>query len=225
MKNILTTIGLVLTAIYILLIVNYRRCDFINLGAMKANEMGDFLAGVFAPLALFWLVIGYFQQQKELRQNTKALELQAKELKNSVTQQTELVKITKKQLEVEQIAFNNEEERQLRKFHPKIIINGGKHKSTNTEIYYKLSLLNHGESVSQVSIEMEPKILNSKVSIPETFDKQNHISILWEKNTPEDLEVILTCECGNTKMYTKIFKLSLENGRYSNNNKDNLESF
>lgn len=30
------------------------------------NEVGDFLAGVFAPLAFFWLVIGFFQQKKEL---------------------------------------------------------------------------------------------------------------------------------------------------------------
>ncbi|MBF7686433.1 hypothetical protein I2F17_11440 [Acinetobacter sp. B10A] len=53
----------------------------------KLNEWGDYLAGAFSPLAFFWLVMGYLQQGKELQQNTKALELQAQELKNSVAEQ------------------------------------------------------------------------------------------------------------------------------------------
>jgi hypothetical protein len=55
---------------------------------MKANELGDFLAGTFAALAFFWLVIGYFQQGKELRLNSDALRLQAEEMKNAVQQAT-----------------------------------------------------------------------------------------------------------------------------------------
>lgn len=53
----------------------------------KLNEWGDYLAGAFSPLAFFWLIMGYLQQGKELQQNTKALELQAQELQNSVTEQ------------------------------------------------------------------------------------------------------------------------------------------
>lgn len=47
------------------------------------NELGDFIAGAFAPLAFFWLVRGFYQQGKGLEQNSKALKLQAKELKAS----------------------------------------------------------------------------------------------------------------------------------------------
>ena len=50
----------------------------------ELNEVGDFLAGVFAPLAFFWLVRGYYQQGEELRQNTQALKMQSDELANSV---------------------------------------------------------------------------------------------------------------------------------------------
>jgi len=50
----------------------------------KLNEWGDFCAGFFAPLALFWLVLGYLQQGDELKQNTRALELQLEELKQTV---------------------------------------------------------------------------------------------------------------------------------------------
>jgi len=37
------------------------------------------LAGVSAPLALFWLVVGYFQQGRELSVNTRALKEQVRE--------------------------------------------------------------------------------------------------------------------------------------------------
>ena len=51
---------------------------------MTLNEWGDFLAGASAPLALFWLVIGYFQHGQELRLNTRALTAQEEELRRQV---------------------------------------------------------------------------------------------------------------------------------------------
>ena len=46
------------------------------------NELGDFLAGIFSPVAFFWLIYGYFQQGKQLEQNTKALKQQKWALNN-----------------------------------------------------------------------------------------------------------------------------------------------
>ncbi|EPF9868391.1 TPA: hypothetical protein ACHIJP_002561, partial [Acinetobacter baumannii] len=61
---------------------------------MPLNEVGDFLAGVFSPLAFLFLYIGYKQnsesirlQNEELKASTKALELQVKEMQESVEQQ------------------------------------------------------------------------------------------------------------------------------------------
>jgi len=87
---------------------------FNQLNTMDLNECGDFLAGFIAPLAFYWLIIGYFQQREELKQNTMALKLQQKELrfqvlelKNSVEQQTrsadaqtDLIKIEKEKHEI-----------------------------------------------------------------------------------------------------------------------------
>ncbi|WP_407545409.1 hypothetical protein [Acinetobacter baumannii] len=61
---------------------------------LTSNELGDFLAGVFAPLAFLFLYLGYKQQGRELQQNTHALNLQAQELQNSVEQQRLLAEAT-----------------------------------------------------------------------------------------------------------------------------------
>src|SRR5690242_18584195 len=40
---------------------------------MDPNEWGDWAAGVAAPLAFLWLVVGYLQQGEELDANAKSL--------------------------------------------------------------------------------------------------------------------------------------------------------
>lgn len=81
----------------------------------ELNAVGDFLAGVFAPLAFFWLVRGYYQQGEELRQNTQALKMQGDELANSVLQQQHIVALTREELEITKKEL--EQQRKLRKSH------------------------------------------------------------------------------------------------------------
>jgi hypothetical protein len=38
--------------------------------SLKLNELGDLFAGVVGPVALIWVVLGYFQQGHELREAT-----------------------------------------------------------------------------------------------------------------------------------------------------------
>lgn len=64
---------------------------------MGLNEWGDFIAGASAPLALLWLVIGYFQQGEELRLNTKALMTQQEELRRQVEETALLAKSSERQ--------------------------------------------------------------------------------------------------------------------------------
>lgn len=73
----------------------------VPLADLKPNEWGAFLAGTFAPVAFFWLVVGYFQQGDELRLSTETHRLQADELKNSVEQQRALVEVSRQQVEAE----------------------------------------------------------------------------------------------------------------------------
>lgn len=63
---------------------------------MPLNEVGDFLAGVFAPIAFLYLYLGYIQQGKELK-------LQAYELANLVKEQQKQNAIYENQLEIKRI--------------------------------------------------------------------------------------------------------------------------
>ena len=101
MGRSLAAIGLALTAMYAVFAYWLIGDRIQTLQVMPLNEVGDFLAGAFGPLAILWLVLGFFQQGIELRQGTKALLMQAQELKSSVEHQSELVEVSKRQLEAD----------------------------------------------------------------------------------------------------------------------------
>ena len=48
---------------------------------IEANEVGDFLSGAFAPLAFYWLIVGYYLQRQELMLQRKELALNREQLK------------------------------------------------------------------------------------------------------------------------------------------------
>jgi len=60
--------------IYRSLIVIHTVCLIFSKGEnrlLNSNEFGDFLAGTFAPLAFFFLLLGYKQQSIEIQNNTQ----------------------------------------------------------------------------------------------------------------------------------------------------------
>ena len=77
----LTKLGIALTVGWVLVFSVVICFHVSDAAAMTLNEWGDFLAGASAPLALLWLVIGYFQHGRELHLNTRALETQQEELR------------------------------------------------------------------------------------------------------------------------------------------------
>ena len=44
---------------------------------LRPNEVGDFLAGAFSPLAFYWLIVGYWLQRQELQETRKEIQRQA----------------------------------------------------------------------------------------------------------------------------------------------------
>jgi hypothetical protein len=88
--------GLTITFVYLILMGTYIATEvgWLDFTHLPVENMGSFLEGAFAPLAFLWLVIGYFLQKKELRQNTDAMKMQFVEIQKSAEQavaQTEAI--------------------------------------------------------------------------------------------------------------------------------------
>ncbi|WP_375690938.1 hypothetical protein [Pseudooceanicola sp. LIPI14-2-Ac024] len=156
--NRLQTWGLIGTAIYaIILIVVFAmgpRYGWITLGPLDLNELGDFLAGVFGPLSIFWLVLGFFQQGSELR-------LQVTELARSVEQQKELVGVSRETLDHERQLQDMREAARKAALQPRFLINcatvrnsvGGLIANVRSHL---IEITNVGHSVSGVTVDFVP---------------------------------------------------------------------
>lgn len=119
LKKHMAEIGCLVTLIYLagIAALIWGRID--TLYNMPLNEVGDFFAGAFGPIAFLWLVLGYFQQgdglrlstkalelqAEELRQGTEALLLQAEELKKSVEQQSIMASAATLQIQAQKEAY------------------------------------------------------------------------------------------------------------------------
>lgn len=100
-----TIFGVTLSVIWVIAFSCLLYSKRSTLGDLKINEWGDFFAGAVAPLAFFWLVLGYMQQGEELRLNTDALNAQQTELKLQVQKTAALVEQTSRQaIATEQLA-------------------------------------------------------------------------------------------------------------------------
>lgn len=86
----LPLIGLALSGLYVVALVFYLVVQGQNPANLELNELGDFLGGVSSPLAFLWLVLGFFQQSREIRLSSRALHLQAREMQRSVDEHRKL---------------------------------------------------------------------------------------------------------------------------------------
>lgn len=68
---------IIFTIVYFLILNRYFGITLEKIKALEANELGDFLAGTFSPLAFLFLILGYLQNNKNLSQNTEAISQQA----------------------------------------------------------------------------------------------------------------------------------------------------
>lgn len=108
-------IGIALTVAWLAVLrLLLRSRTLADIEELVPNALGDFLAGVVAPLAFLWLVISIFQQQQELRQNTAALRLQAEHLDAQVREMNLLVGETARQTKIALDTFNHSLEQQQR---------------------------------------------------------------------------------------------------------------
>ena len=96
MTNHRTWLGIIITIVWIgfwLFLIYQTWPDVKNLGL---NEWCVFLASAIAPIAFLWLILGYFRQGYELRQNTEILRLQQDQLAQQVKEMSNLTRQTKR---------------------------------------------------------------------------------------------------------------------------------
>lgn len=200
-SNSLARIGLIGSALYIVsvaaTIVYCIFAGFILLEPLQVNQVGDFLAGVFGPLAIFWIVPGFFQQGEELHNSVETLKLQARELSLSVEQQRELVMVTKETLDHERMLAEQSAKRERDTRRPKPVLSLKGTMSVGSNVHYDFSAINSGGTATNVSIVVfydQTKVLDL-------------MSDYWEKGQAigrtnfrapgelfvEQLELTLTC--------------------------------
>lgn len=162
--------GAILNVAYLATLGYYVFIKWQAICALPANELGDFLAGAFSPMAFAWLVLGFIQQGFELRQNSAALILQAEELRNAAMHAGDMVELQRKEFELRikeleeartkaQAAAKESEKRReamaVEKAQPRFTFEL-LHREIERKTHAVGKLSNHGKSCTKVRIEMEP---------------------------------------------------------------------
>lgn len=164
--------GIGISSIYAVGMGLYTFCNWAQLQELQPNSVGDFLAGAFSPLAFLWLVLGFFQQGQELRQNNKALQLQAEELRNSVEQQKELVAVTREQVTIEMENINQARIAMAAQVKPLLVLGnaGGSHSGNTHNVQFTLQNLGAPVTGVQLSFDGAMSVLSGSIDALDTKD-------------------------------------------------------
>lgn len=152
----LPKVGFYFSAAYLVFLALMAVVAWDKLFVMGPNEFGDMLAGCFAPLAFLWLVLGFFQQGEELQASVRALELQGEELRNSVEQQRELVKVSREQMESEITALAEQRSAAEHAAQPTLVpVGGGSYSGKSAS--FRIGFTNAGADATQVYLWIADK--------------------------------------------------------------------
>lgn len=180
MKN-LTIVGLLITVIWLGAFAVALFANWDSARELSLNEWGDFLAGITAPLALIWIVIGYFLQSEELRLNTRALEAQHDELKRQVSETAILAKNSERQaIAAEQLAYVNKSEteraalRALAEVQP---IFRSLRRGSEGPAQYRTWITNVGAAVKNLSIMAEDPSISLTLNPNDVFEYEREVKL------------------------------------------------
>jgi len=182
--------GVLGTTLYLVLITMTVALKFDSFLRLELNELGDFLAGAFGPVAFLWLVLGFLQQGRELKLSSDALQLQAQELKNSVDQQRELVEVTRAQVEADLENLRTVRELRTKEIKPFFISggSGGSHSGTKHELEFYIRNLGHavtrlefdfGSRFSELNRSLHVLNKDESVSFKMKFDDEDDAIEGW----------------------------------------------
>lgn len=194
MKSRLFVAGMLFTLAWLTLMGTLVILRWPETGSLKLNELGDFFAGFFAPIAFLWLVLGFLQQGKELQLSTKALELQAEELHRSVEQQRQLVEVTRLQVESEMEALSLERKSRQEAARPRFVVGGVGAQFSGTSSTYRASIKNVGNTATDLEVTLQsPELGNQSLGMLPSFSRGDEfkVTIHYNDRPPEFPSTIL----------------------------------
>lgn len=213
MNRKLSVMGIVGSFLYLIIIGVWRWSSILCLSEIPLNELGDFFAGVFGPLAILWLVLGFFQQGIELKQNTKALQLQADELKNSVEQQRLLVEATNRETDARIAQIRKEDQRIRESEQPDFkLLKSSMITSNARNREFEFKFVNKGPMSSKLRFSFTPEVVLSNANILEVpvLDTDHGYIIKWiVENDKVPPSLMVKIECIDSKGFDYTWKLHL----------------
>lgn len=130
-----------------------------SFAGLKANQVGDSLAGFFAPLAFLWIIVAYLQQGDELQQNTEALRLQEKRLAAQVEESRRHVETARQRLELERERRLQAQESRKEQLQPGFESAGG---SSRGGVPWTMKVEVGGGSAQDIAVALGGKSLDVK---------------------------------------------------------------
>lgn len=192
MGRLLAAIGVFLTFTYLAVLWWLTGDQLHLLKGKQLNEIGDFLAGAFGPVAIFWLVLGFFQQGIELRQGTAALNFQGEELKNAVEQQRLLADVSLKTLEHEREARREDALRYRQSLRPILHLQGGKVDFKDGYWVVTCRLFNDGAQIFSLTLSLLKGGNTHHFATFRALDRGESVDFkcIWHKDSPgEDIAI------------------------------------
>jgi hypothetical protein len=179
----LTALGFAITAIWLMAFALILVFNLEEARKLDLNEWGDFFSGATAPLALIWVVIGYFLQAEELRVNTAALKAQEEELRRQVQETAVLAKNSERQaIASEQLAVASKQERdraamkELADVQPIFRTVGG----AKTGSTYTTNLRNVGATVTKIAVTTPNAGVRVRIWPTEVFEQNSDGQLIVE---------------------------------------------
>lgn len=165
-------IALIISVLYVCSIIIYSSFNIETIKNLAPNEFGDFTAGFFSPLALVWLILGYFIQSEELKNSVDALNVQSQELANSVEQYREMVAVDRQRLEFDRQAAARAEQERKDLIKPIFRMREGMSIISGLQRTYNFTLANIGHECRDVT----GRIVIEDLMDNDAFERRDHLA-------------------------------------------------
>lgn len=198
--------GLAASVGYSLIFLIYMWKQWDAVIGLEPNEFAELLAGLCAPLAFLWLVLGFLQQGEELRNSSEALRLQEEELHNLVAQQEQLVAVTRAQFEHERERAEAAEREAERMAQPRLVLRGGSSRSTDGRLLKHYHLENVGTTCTDLRIDFGGLRSDTRVAALATTESRD-FELPFELGVFESTQITVQFRDARGKQGIRVFTL------------------